>query len=84
MRRLLIFVYGVLSYAVFFATFLYAIGFIGNLWVATSIDSAPEVSLMTALLTNLALLGLFAVHHNCRRSGKAGSHILTQVTHPGC
>jgi protein-S-isoprenylcysteine O-methyltransferase Ste14 len=64
MKRLAIFAYGLISYAVFFATFLYAIGFIGNLWVPKSIDSPPEVALGTALLVNLGLLALFAVQHS--------------------
>jgi protein-S-isoprenylcysteine O-methyltransferase Ste14 len=64
MKRLAIFLYGVISYAIFFATFLYAIGFIGNLWVPKSMDSARETSFGIALLIDLGLLGVFAVQHS--------------------
>jgi protein-S-isoprenylcysteine O-methyltransferase Ste14 len=63
-RRLTIFLYGVTAYVVFFATFLYAIGFIGNLFVPKTMDAAPQVPFLVALATNLALLGLFAVQHS--------------------
>ncbi|MEZ5557818.1 MAG: isoprenylcysteine carboxylmethyltransferase family protein [Pseudomonadales bacterium] len=63
-RRWAILAYGVASYAVFFATFLYAIGFIGNLLVPTTLDGATEEGLMTALAIDLALLALFAVQHS--------------------
>jgi protein-S-isoprenylcysteine O-methyltransferase Ste14 len=64
MSRVLILAYGAVSYAIFFGTYLYAVGFIGNVGVPKSMDSPATDPWQTALLVDLGLLALFAVQHS--------------------
>jgi protein-S-isoprenylcysteine O-methyltransferase Ste14 len=57
-------IYGIVSYAVFFATFLYAIGFVGNLLVSKSIDTGHIVPWVEAVIINVLLMSIFAVQHS--------------------
>jgi protein-S-isoprenylcysteine O-methyltransferase Ste14 len=64
MKRIAVFAYGVASYGLFFATLLYAIGFLGNFGVPKSIDAGREGSVAAALSIDSALLALFALQHS--------------------
>ena len=62
--RIAAFAYGLTCYGVFLLTFLYAIGFVGNLVVPKTIDAAPTLPLYMALFINVGLLGLFGIQHS--------------------
>jgi len=66
MSRILVLLYGVVSYVMFLVVFLWAIAFVGNIdfYVGHTIDSAGSDSFMTALLWNALWLGIFAISHS--------------------
>lgn len=56
--------YGVFCYALFFGSFLYAIGFVIGVGTPTTLDHTRASPLFLAWLIDLALLTLFAVQHS--------------------
>jgi methanethiol S-methyltransferase len=64
MSRILAFLYGLVAYCVFAATFLYAMGFVTGLVVPKTIDSGAIVPTGEALVINVVLMSLFAVQHS--------------------
>lgn len=62
--RLSTFLYGLVCYVIFFVTFLYACGFVGNFVVPRSIDSVPVTSWNNALFVDTVLLGVFGLQHS--------------------
>ncbi|WP_441237132.1 methanethiol S-methyltransferase [Bradyrhizobium sp. 930_D9_N1_4] len=65
--RFAILLYALVSYGIFTASFLYALGFVGNYVVPKSIDMSIDTGapshVSEAILVNLLLMSLFAIQH---------------------
>jgi methanethiol S-methyltransferase len=58
------FLYGLVAYLAFFATILYAIGFVTGLLVPKTIDTGTQVATAQAVGINLVLMAIFALQHS--------------------
>lgn len=63
-QRAAVLAYAALCYAVFFATFCYAAGFVGGFLVPRHLDSPRVGPLWLALAIDIGLLALFSVQHS--------------------
>ena len=65
MARATTLLFAAISYAIFFATFLYMVAFVGNFpWVPVTIDRGPDLPVAVAVVVNLALIALFGFQHS--------------------
>jgi protein-S-isoprenylcysteine O-methyltransferase Ste14 len=62
--KYLYYIFGIIVCCYFWATWVYAVGFLSNVIVSKSIDSGPDVSLSHALLINVLLLSTFGIQHS--------------------
>ncbi len=81
MTALLFAAYGVLSYLIFFASFLYAIAFVGDLPAPKTINSGAAGELVPSLIVDGLLLGLFAIQHSVM-ARPAFKRIWTKIVPP--
>src|SRR5262249_688265 len=70
MGRIIGFLFGLVAYAVFLGTFLYAIGFVSGVAVPKTIDSGPDAPLPHALIITLLVMWVLAVQDRVM-AGKA-------------
>ncbi len=65
MSRAFTVIFAIVAYAIFFATFLYLIVFVGDLSFAQrTVDVGPQAPLAAAVIINLALIALFGLQHS--------------------
>ena len=62
--RIILFIYGIVSYVLGSASLLYLICFVSNIVVPKTIDSTPVGALAPAVLVDLILVALFAFQHS--------------------
>lgn len=81
MKNSLFLLYGITAYSVFLGTAAYAIGFAGNLIAGRSIDSTPQIPLVSAALINASLLLLCVILYQMLTGAPARKWISRYLPH---
>ena len=81
MSRVTVLLYGVASYAIALAAFVYGMGFIVGFLTPTMLDGVPDRPMVPALLIDLALLVAFALQHSIM-ARPAFKHWWTRIVPP--
>ena len=65
MSRLASLIFAIICYAIFFATFLYLIVFVGDFsFAGITVNSGPAAPAATAAIIDIALIALFGLQHS--------------------
>jgi protein-S-isoprenylcysteine O-methyltransferase Ste14 len=65
MSRAATLLFAILAYAIFFATFLYLICFVGNFpFAPVTVDRGPDSPVAVAVVIDLALIAMFGIQHS--------------------
>jgi protein-S-isoprenylcysteine O-methyltransferase Ste14 len=64
MKRWAFLIYGITCHLLFFATFAYLLGFVGNVLVPKTIDSFPSGPIATSLVIDVLLIAAFGLQHS--------------------
>jgi protein-S-isoprenylcysteine O-methyltransferase Ste14 len=65
MSRASTLLFAVVAYAIFFATFLYLICFVGNApFAPMTVDNGPETTVATAVVIDVILIAMFGIQHS--------------------
>lgn len=63
MKRILVVLYGGLTYVLFFSMFIALIAFLENRWIPFTVDNNASSSQSSAILINISLILLFGIQH---------------------
>ncbi|TYA78460.1 methanethiol S-methyltransferase [Seonamhaeicola marinus] len=69
MKKLLMFTYSIIAYAIAFSSIIYWILSVSNLIPKISIDQSPKIPTVLAILNNVVLISLFGLQHSIMARG---------------
>ena len=70
MKRIIIFIYGIVGYLSFVIATLYAIGFLNNIVVPTGVEKGALRPFLVALIIDVGLIALFGLAHSVMARGR--------------